>query len=76
MYPVFNRDVVSVLKLEGPNYNGSLSPPKNWGGPSILLLNKIPKNWGGPGPPGPLGHYTPARILFFAYYGRERVQRN
>ena len=53
-----SRDVVAVLKLEGPNYNGPLSP-KKMGGPSILLLNKIPKNWGGPGPPGPLGDYIP-----------------
>ena len=41
-----NRDVVAVLKLEGPNYNGPLSPQKNGGAPSILLLNKIPKYWG------------------------------
>ena len=60
IYVIFHfKDVVVVLKLEGPNHNGPLSPQKNGGGPSILLLNKIPKNWGGPGPPGPLGDYTP-----------------
>ena len=40
-----NRDVVTPLKLEGPNYNGPLAPPqKGGGGVSILLLNKIPQN--------------------------------
>ena len=57
--PYLHRDVVAVLKLEGPNYDGPLSPQK-MGGPSILLLNKIPKKWGGLGPPGPLGDYIPA----------------
>ena len=30
------RDVVAVLKLEGPNYNGPLSPQKN-GGPKYTF---------------------------------------
>ena len=31
------RDIVADLKLEGPNYNGALSPPKNGGGPKYTF---------------------------------------
>ena len=43
------RDIVTILKLEGPNYNGPFSPKKL--GPKYTLpkYQKI----------GPLGNYTP-----------------
>ena len=53
------RYVVTVLKLEGPNYDGPLSSHNKYGGTSILLPEEIPKYWEGPGPLAPLGDYTP-----------------
>ena len=52
IYVIFHfKDVVVVLKLEGPNHNGPLSPQKN-GGPQVYFYRD---------PPGPLGDYTPAK---------------
>ena len=65
MLKVLLRDVVAVLKLEGPNYNGPLSPQKNGGAQVYFYLIRSPKLEGGLGPPGPLGDYTPAVMEMF-----------
>lgn len=62
------RDVVTVLTLEGPNYNGPLSLKKRGGGRGAkYILKKSPKI----GRPGPLGDYTPAfeckNLLHYIY---------
>ena len=44
------RDVVTVLKLEGPNYNGPLSPHKNGGAQLYFHLMKSQKIGGGRAP--------------------------
>ena len=46
MLKVLLRDVVAVLKLEGPNYNGPLSPQKNGGAQVYFYLIKSQKNGG------------------------------
>ena len=44
------RDVVAVLKLEGPNYNGPLSPQKNGGAQVYFYLIKSQKIGGARAP--------------------------
>ena len=44
------RDVVTVLKLEGPNYNGPLSPQKNGRAQEYFYLIKSPKIGGARAP--------------------------
>ena len=51
IYVIFHfKDVVVVLKLEGPNHNGPLSPQKNGGAQVYFYLIKSQKIGGARAP--------------------------